>query len=684
MKTFLSLTPSGFLLSAVSSADKCVAKMEFQNGTRLAHLEEDSNGNVFDPGYDDLRRTTLKRWEDDSGTLGNGNRVVGFRHEQDKDGDGNVDEPGYDRMNNKLLEDKTHDTDNSEIYDYDSVYRVTAFERGTLNSAKDAIATQTNTPNQLQSQTWDLDGANNWNSTDHETDGTTNTESRDHTDFNEIEQVSGTTYGDENTGTHQLDKNGNITDDNKRELKYDAFNRVKEVIRKSDGQTVAEYTYDSMNRRFRKVVSNSGIEGNTTNGTTEYFYKDWQNIEEQDGSNNVIRQYVYGRYIDETLAMDDRSGGQTVSDLNDGSGDDRLFYHCNTQYSTFALTDEAGSIVEGYQYDAYGRQTVITDPGADGNWFTDDDTLEVNGDSAVDNPYMFQGRRFDVETKLHYYRNRYYNSRLGRFISRDPMGVWQDLKNMGNFYSAFSNNSTNIWDYNGAKSVSGDPATIISYIEYTKGLFFLNSPMLGLTENPDPPSNLKKFNASSQEFRNIHQLQVGLNCNKKGEVENVFVNQSQLVGSTPVRFSGPSNVPNKYKSPLQRDYYPKGDKGPSNLKKENLGCCAKIISKTRFRINPVEDFLQATFGLNFSYAPWAYSSIEYIICCDGFQAIQFGGSYAPSHRGYVENQLKFDHDMSSQMNATEKVKEFIETPGGETAPGGKLSDHSIDNVTHGR
>jgi len=77
-----------------------VAKMDYQNGTRLTHLEEDSSGNIFDPGYDNLRRTTLKRWEDDSGTLGNGNRIVGFQHLQDKDGDGTVDEPGYDRMNN--------------------------------------------------------------------------------------------------------------------------------------------------------------------------------------------------------------------------------------------------------------------------------------------------------------------------------------------------------------------------------------------------------------------------------------------------------------------------------------------------------------------------------------------------------------------------------------------------------
>ncbi len=291
--------------------------------------------------------------------------------------------------------------------------------------------------------------ANNWRSTDHETGGTTNTESREHTGFNEIDYVTGTTYGYENTGTHQLDKNGNITDDNKRELKYDAFNRVKEVIRKSDGQTVAEYTYDSMNRRFRKVFSNNGIDGSAENGTTEYYYKDWQVIEEQDGSDNTLQQYVYGRYIDEPLTRDDRSGGQTVADLNDGSGDDRLFYHCNTQYSTFALTDEVGSIVEGYQYDAYGRQTVITDPGSDGEWFTDDDTLEVNGDSEVNNPYMFQGRRFDGETGMHYYRNRYYNTRFGRFISRDPMGIWEDNTSYGNMYLFAGANSINHRDSQG-------------------------------------------------------------------------------------------------------------------------------------------------------------------------------------------------------------------------------------------
>ncbi|MBN1852163.1 MAG: hypothetical protein JW829_05535, partial [Pirellulales bacterium] len=34
------------------------------------------------------------------------------------------------------------------------------------------------------------------------------------------------------------------------------------------------------------------------------------------------------------------------------------------------------------------------------------------------NPYAFTGRRYDDETGLYYYRNRYYAWHLGRFVSR--------------------------------------------------------------------------------------------------------------------------------------------------------------------------------------------------------------------------------------------------------------------------
>lgn len=40
----------------------------------------------------------------------------------------------------------------------------------------------------------------------------------------------------------------------------------------------------------------------------------------------------------------------------------------------------------------------------------------------VTNPFTFTGRRYDPETELYYYRARYYDPKLGRFVSRDPIG----------------------------------------------------------------------------------------------------------------------------------------------------------------------------------------------------------------------------------------------------------------------
>src|SRR5262249_4414856 len=100
----------------------------------------------------------------------------------------------------------------------------------------------------------------------------------------------------------------------------------------------------------------------------------------------------------------------------------RLFYHQNTLYSVFALTDATGKIVEGYQYDAYGRQTVFA-PGANGIVdFGSDDVITPGGVSQVGNPYLFTGRRLDGETGLYFFRARYLDPVQGRFIQRDPAG----------------------------------------------------------------------------------------------------------------------------------------------------------------------------------------------------------------------------------------------------------------------
>jgi len=174
-----------------------------------------------------------------------------------------------------------------------------------------------------------------------------------------------------------------------------------------------------------------------------------------------VQQYTYGNYLDEVWTIDDRSGTITVGDLNDAAGGHRHFAHNNTLYHVYGLTDEEGNLVEGYQYDAYGKATVFTDGNA--NVTVDFDGTDDTADwSSVANPYQYTGQRCDPETALMYYKNRYYDTTLGRFISRDPVGY----RNGMNLYVYVNSRTMKYLDPYGLTLIEGDPVPSDPIIPY--------------------------------------------------------------------------------------------------------------------------------------------------------------------------------------------------------------------------
>ena len=93
-----------------------------------------------------------------------------------------------------------------------------------------------------------------------------------------------------------------------------------------------------------------------------------------------------------------------------------------------ALTDNSGTFAEYYEYDVFGEPTI---------W--DATAQEIVESSIVGNPFMFTGRRFDDETGLYYYRARYYDPYIGRFLQTDPIGYYGGL----NLYTYVGNNPIN-------------------------------------------------------------------------------------------------------------------------------------------------------------------------------------------------------------------------------------------------
>ena len=75
-----------------------------------------------------------------------------------------------------------------------------------------------------------------------------------------------------------------------------------------------------------------------------------------------------------------------------------------------AVTDDSGTVVERYGYDSHGSWCILNPDGSE------------KADQTPVQPYGFTGRRYDGETGLWYFRSRYFDSGLGRFIGRDPLG----------------------------------------------------------------------------------------------------------------------------------------------------------------------------------------------------------------------------------------------------------------------
>ncbi len=234
------------------------------------------------------------------------------------------------------------------------------------------------------------------------------------------------------TRTHRLDDGTYL-------YARDAKNRLRRVTRKSDSVVVGQYAYDAFGRRIRRVF----IVGTNPAKTVRYYLDDQRVIEEREpdggGAELLARQYTYGLYLDEALTLDRDLNGDG---LGTGPGE-RLFYHTNTLYSVFGLSDASRNFPERYLYDAYGRPYVWL-PGPDGIYGSGDDTF--NGQSTIQNARLFTGRERDAESGLLYYRARYSHPRLGRFASRDPLMF--DGGDM-NLYALVSNQPTNAVDPTG-------------------------------------------------------------------------------------------------------------------------------------------------------------------------------------------------------------------------------------------
>ncbi len=327
-----------------------------------------ANGTTSTYTYDGFRRPTDIAHEDSGST-----EFAGFEY-------------GWDKNDNPTYEERSHQSDKGDAYDYDQANRLIEV----LQDADDP----TNVTTYGDKVEYNLDDVLNFSSvvtTPYGQSGSTVNYTSN--GMNEYTDIGGT--------TRTFDDNGNLADDGTYEYTYDWHNHLIKVEDSGTTDVVAEYDYDCVGRgrRIEKVVGSD---------TTRFVYADQQCLEELDGSDNLLRLFVFGEALDEIVMMEAEDVADVDSDSNTTELK-RFYYHQQLIGSVTHITDPDEVVVESYDYGPYG-EFVIFDIGS-----------SVVSNSQIGNPFLYTGRRLDEETGLFYYRARHYDAGNGRFLQRDPL-----------------------------------------------------------------------------------------------------------------------------------------------------------------------------------------------------------------------------------------------------------------------
>jgi len=211
------------------------------------------------------------------------------------------------------------------------------------------------------------------------------------------------------------DKVGNIL----KEYTFNDLNQLTKVITKDNTTNTIlktlSFTYDPVNRRYSKTTTI-----NNTSTYHRYLYDAIDIIAILDKNNNILSTITHSENIDQPLSIT--------------TNNNTYYYLRDVQGSIISLVDKNNNVVEEYSYDAYGK--IISS----------NKTIETN------NPYGYTARVMDDED-LYYYRARYYDPTVQRFLSLDPIGFGSlDF----NFYRYVGNNPLNFVNPFGLKKTNNN------------------------------------------------------------------------------------------------------------------------------------------------------------------------------------------------------------------------------------
>jgi RHS repeat-associated protein len=208
---------------------------------------------------------------------------------------------------------------------------------------------------------------------------------------------------------------------------WDSRGRLNQIKHGSNTPTtVASYSYDHAGRRVSRSTVDSA--NTATQVTTQYLYNGSQAIGE-------VRDGVLAASIISGVGVDDAIA-RITSNTGVGGSTEIKSYLTDALGSVIAQLKTDQSIEVGYVYSPYGQSLKA---GVE------------SGNSSTANTIQYTGRENDGAQggtnggELYFYRARYYDPVLKRFISQDPIG----LASGANFYQYVEGNPISLTDPSG-------------------------------------------------------------------------------------------------------------------------------------------------------------------------------------------------------------------------------------------
>ncbi|MCG8600667.1 MAG: RHS repeat-associated core domain-containing protein [Verrucomicrobiales bacterium] len=343
---------------------------------------------------------------------------------------------GYDAMSRRTFRgDATPAADGEfdQRFEYDPLGQVISRTRGTLNDSRSNVG---GIPGEAES--WRYDEQGNWLGYDLGEEGASVVEqSRTHNQSNQIVSVDGS------GADAEYDSNGNMTlvpsgrglEGEPKKVTWDAWNRIS-GIRKENDDFVADYRYDALFRRVTRQLPDAPLRHT-------YYNENWRPVEEQRiGNDDPVKLWWWGdRHRDDLARRDQDTSG-------DGTMDEKLW--CLMDYfDPIAIVDSSGAVQERYSYSAFGVSRIAAADYSDRNL------------SSFDWEFRFHGQFEDIETGWMNYGYRYFVPEMGRWGSKDPIGVKGGI----NIYLYTNNTPINRNDHLGLKPAMPDPVNFQGFCD---------------------------------------------------------------------------------------------------------------------------------------------------------------------------------------------------------------------------